>query len=146
MHTIQSWSINSSFSFYSLTFIFFVLQSFNSQAQTPMTARQFTKRRYHCHLGNSQKNIDDNLRPAIDLLHSWDSKSLLAIIGLDNNQLAGTDAQRAADFQQQLDNNIAWLKKKEVMVELLICWILPNLNKVQNGLLVLAISPFYTII
>jgi muramoyltetrapeptide carboxypeptidase len=43
MHTIQSWSINSSFSFYKV-FIFFVLQSFNSQAQTPMTAtRQFTK-------------------------------------------------------------------------------------------------------
>jgi muramoyltetrapeptide carboxypeptidase len=65
------------------------------------------------------ENIDDNLRPAIDLLHSWDSKSLLAIIGLDNNQLAGTDAQRAADFQQQLDNNIAWLKKKEVMVRII---------------------------
>jgi muramoyltetrapeptide carboxypeptidase len=27
-------------------------------------------------------------------------------IGLDNNQLAGTDEQRAADFQQQLDNPI----------------------------------------
>jgi muramoyltetrapeptide carboxypeptidase len=25
-------------------------------------------------------------------------------IGLDDNQLAGTDEQRAADFQQQLDN------------------------------------------
>jgi muramoyltetrapeptide carboxypeptidase len=26
---------------------------------------------------------------------------------LDNNQLAGTDEQRAADFQQQLDNQIS---------------------------------------
>jgi muramoyltetrapeptide carboxypeptidase len=25
-------------------------------------------------------------------------------IGLDNNQLVGTDEQRTADFQQQLDN------------------------------------------
>jgi hypothetical protein len=26
------------------------------------------KRRYDCNFGNSQKNIDDNLQPAIDLL------------------------------------------------------------------------------
>jgi hypothetical protein len=38
MHTIQSWSINSSFSFYKALIFIFVLQSFNSQAQTPMTA------------------------------------------------------------------------------------------------------------
>jgi hypothetical protein len=37
MHTIQSWSINS-FSFTKPSFFFFVLQSFNSQAQTPMKA------------------------------------------------------------------------------------------------------------
>jgi muramoyltetrapeptide carboxypeptidase len=66
-----------------------------------MTA-PYLQRRYHCHLGNSQKNIDDNLRPAIDLLHSWGLKSLLAIHRI-RYQLAGTDAQRAADFQQ-LDN------------------------------------------
>jgi hypothetical protein len=53
--------------------------------------------------------------------------------GLDNNQLAGTDAQRAADFQQQLDNpNIkVWCKRVMVRFELLICWILPNLNKAK---------------
>jgi muramoyltetrapeptide carboxypeptidase len=29
-------------------------------------------------LATARKNIDDNLQPAIDLLHSWDSKWLLA--------------------------------------------------------------------
>jgi muramoyltetrapeptide carboxypeptidase LdcA involved in peptidoglycan recycling len=80
-----------------------------------MTAPAIYKRRYHCHLGNSQ-NIDDNLRPAIDLLHSWGLEVIIGnTIGLDNNQLAGTDAQRAADFQQQLDNpNIKaiWCKRR----------------------------------
>jgi muramoyltetrapeptide carboxypeptidase len=51
------------------------------------------------------ENIDDNLKPAIDLLHSWGLEVIIGnTIGLDDNQLAGTDEQRAADFQQQLDN------------------------------------------
>jgi muramoyltetrapeptide carboxypeptidase len=54
----------------------------------------------------SPKNIEDNLKPAIDLLHSWTWSSNRNTIGL-NNQLAGTDEQRAADFQQQLDNQIS---------------------------------------
>ena len=56
-------------------------------------------------LATARKNIDDNLKPAIDLLHSWGLEVVIgSTIGLDNNQLAGTDKQRAADFQQQLDN------------------------------------------
>ncbi|TRX24079.1 LD-carboxypeptidase [Flavobacterium franklandianum] len=56
-------------------------------------------------VATARKNIDDNLKPAIDLLHSWGLEVLIGnTIGLDNNQLAGTDAERAADFQQQLDN------------------------------------------
>jgi muramoyltetrapeptide carboxypeptidase len=47
-----------------------------------------------------EKNIDDNLQPAIDLLHSW-GLGLLLEHNLDDNQLAGTDAQRAADFQSR---------------------------------------------
>ena len=106
MHTIQSWSINSSFNFYKALFLFFVLQSFNSQAQTPMTApATLQKGDTIAILATARKNIDDNLRPAIDLLHSWGLEVIIGnTIGLDNNQLAGTDAQRAADFQQQLDN------------------------------------------
>jgi muramoyltetrapeptide carboxypeptidase len=64
----------------------------------------------------SPKNVEDNLKPAIDLLHSWGLEVVIgSTIGLDNNQLAGTDEQRAADFQQQLDNpNIKaiWCKRR----------------------------------
>ncbi|MBU0942614.1 MAG: LD-carboxypeptidase [Flavobacteriaceae bacterium] len=56
-------------------------------------------------LATARKNVDNNLKPAIDLLHSWGLEVVIGkTIGLDNNQLAGTDEQRAADFQQQLDN------------------------------------------
>jgi muramoyltetrapeptide carboxypeptidase len=56
-------------------------------------------------LATARKNIDDNLKPTIDLLHSWGLEVVIGkSIGLDNNQLAGTDAQRAEDFQEQLDN------------------------------------------
>ena len=56
-------------------------------------------------VATARKNILTNLQPAIDLLESWGLQVLLGqTIGLDNHQLAGTDAQRAADFQQQLDN------------------------------------------
>ncbi|MEG0697831.1 MAG: LD-carboxypeptidase, partial [Algoriella sp.] len=56
-------------------------------------------------LATARKNIDDNLKPTIDLLHSWGLEAVIgSTIGLDFNQLAGTDEQRAADFQKQLDN------------------------------------------
>ncbi|UFH36167.1 S66 peptidase family protein [Flavobacterium acetivorans] len=56
-------------------------------------------------LATARKNTDDNLKPAIDLLQSWGLEVLIGkTIGLDHNQLAGTDEERAADFQQQLDN------------------------------------------
>ncbi|MCL6462372.1 MAG: LD-carboxypeptidase [Flavobacterium micromati] len=56
-------------------------------------------------LATARKNIDDNLKPAIDLLQSWGINVVIgSTIGLDNNQLAGTDEQRTADFQQQMDN------------------------------------------
>jgi muramoyltetrapeptide carboxypeptidase LdcA involved in peptidoglycan recycling len=68
---------------------------------------------------------------------------------LDDNQLAGT-CPRAADFQKQLDNpNIKaiWCVKGGYgTVRIIDLLILPNLNKALNGLLVLATSPFYTII
>ena len=56
-------------------------------------------------MATARKNLDDNLKPAIDLLKSWGLNVVIgSTIGLDNNQLAGTDEQRAADFQQQLNN------------------------------------------
>jgi len=56
-------------------------------------------------VATARKNIDDNLKPAIDLLKSWGLEVKVgSTIGLDVNQLAGTDEQRAKDFQEQLDN------------------------------------------
>lgn len=56
-------------------------------------------------VATARKNIDDNLKPAISWLKKWGIEVVIgSTIGLDNNQLAGTDQQRAADFQAQLDN------------------------------------------
>ncbi|MFA9187057.1 LD-carboxypeptidase [Flavobacterium sp. FZUR7N2.5] len=56
-------------------------------------------------VATARKYTDNNLKPAIDLLHSWGLEVVIGkSIGLDNNQLAGTDEQRTADFQTQLDN------------------------------------------
>lgn len=56
-------------------------------------------------VATARKNIDDNLKPAIELLKSWGLEVKIgSTIGLDLNQLAGTDEQRAKDFQDQLDN------------------------------------------
>ena len=56
-------------------------------------------------VSTARKNIDDNLKPTIDLLEGWGLNVKIGkTIGLDYYQLAGTDAQRAADFQEQMDN------------------------------------------
>ena len=56
-------------------------------------------------VATARKNIDDNLKPAISWLKNWGLEVVIGnSIGLDYNQLAGTDEQRAADFQTQLDN------------------------------------------
>ncbi|MFK7001179.1 S66 peptidase family protein [Flavobacterium oreochromis] len=56
-------------------------------------------------VATARKNVDDNLKPAIELLKSWGLEVKIGnTIGLDLNQLAGTDEERAKDFQEQLDN------------------------------------------
>lgn len=53
----------------------------------------------------ARKNITDNLKPAIELAKSWGLEVIIGkTIGLDNNQLAGTDQERADDFQRMIDN------------------------------------------
>lgn len=53
----------------------------------------------------ARKFFPEDAKPTIDLLESWGLKVKLgATIGLDNFQLGGTDSQRAADFQAQLDD------------------------------------------
>jgi muramoyltetrapeptide carboxypeptidase len=89
------------------------------------------------------------LRPAIDLLHSWGLEVIIGnTIGLDNNQLAGTDAQRAADFQQQLDNpNIkGFVKGGYGTVRIIDLLDFTKFKQSPKWIVVLAISPFYTII
>lgn len=91
---------------YKFLLLIFVLQSIKSQAQmNMMTPARLQKGDTIAILATARKNIDDNLKPALDLLHSWGLEAIIgSSIGLDDNQLAGTDAQRAADFQAQLDN------------------------------------------
>jgi muramoyltetrapeptide carboxypeptidase len=98
--------INRSFSLYKFLFIIFVLQSFNSQAHTLMTRPPYLQKGDTIAiLATARKNIYDNLKPSIDLLHSWGLEVVIGnTIGLDDNQLAGTDEQRAHDFQKQMDN------------------------------------------
>ncbi|MFV5685152.1 S66 peptidase family protein [Flavobacterium sp. GB2R13] len=106
MHAIRFTFINRNFVLYKFLFLIFVFQSFNSQANTLMiTPPILQKGDTIAILATARKNIDDNLKPAIDLLHSWGLEVVIGkSIGLDDNQLAGTDEQRAADFQEQLDN------------------------------------------
>lgn len=62
----------------------------NDKVSIVCTARKFTA-------------ID--AQPAMDLLTSWGLLPILgSTIGLDNFQLGGSDDERAADFQAQLDN------------------------------------------
>jgi muramoyltetrapeptide carboxypeptidase len=56
-------------------------------------------------VATARKNIDDNLKTAIQWLKKWGLEVKIgSTIGLDLNQLAGTDEQRAQDFQEQMDN------------------------------------------
>lgn len=53
----------------------------------------------------ARKFSPEDAKPAIDLLESWGlNVKLGTTIGLDNFQLGGTDTERAADFQAQLDD------------------------------------------
>lgn len=106
MSAIRFWCTNCNFGLYKTLLLIFIFQSFTSQAQTPMTTPPVLQKGDTIAIvATARKNIDDNLKPTIDLLHSWGLEAVIgSSIGLDDNQLAGTDEQRAADFQQQLDN------------------------------------------
>lgn len=106
MRTIQFLFKNGNAVFYKLLILICLLQFANIQAQVPMKIPpSLQKGDTIAIVATARKNIDDNLKPAIDLLHGWGLEVVIGkSIGLDDNQLAGTDAQRAEDFQQQLDN------------------------------------------
>ena len=106
MRTIQFSYINGNAAFYKLLLLIFVLHFSTIQAQSKMKIPpNLQKGDTIAIVATARKNIDDNLKPAIDLLLSWGLEVVIGkTIGLDENQLAGTDVQRAEDFQQQLDN------------------------------------------
>jgi muramoyltetrapeptide carboxypeptidase len=56
-------------------------------------------------LATARKHIVKSMQPTIDLLESWGLNVVIGkSIGLEENQLAGSDEERAADLQEQLDN------------------------------------------
>ena len=84
----------------------FILFFMNSYAQTQMiTPPYLQKGDTVAIVSTARKNLEDNLKPTIDLLHSWGLEVVLGkTIGLNFHQLAGNDEERAADFQTQMDN------------------------------------------
>lgn len=56
-------------------------------------------------LATARKIEKEPLAPAIKLMESWGLHVVIGkTVGLDNNQLAGPDWQRATDLQQMMDN------------------------------------------
>ncbi|MFT6748260.1 MAG: muramoyltetrapeptide carboxypeptidase [Flavobacterium sp.] len=86
--------------------LFFLYFTTNLQAQKKMTIPPYLQKGDTIAIvATARKNIDDNLKPAISWLKSWGLEVVVGnSIGLEYHQLAGTDQQRAADFQAQLDN------------------------------------------
>jgi muramoyltetrapeptide carboxypeptidase len=76
------------------------------QAQTSMiTPPYLQKGDTVAILATARKHIVKSMQPTIDLLESWGLTVVIGkSIGLEENQLAGNDEQRAADLQEQLDN------------------------------------------
>ena len=88
-------------------FLFIIsLLSIPMQAQTTMiTPPYLQKGDTVAILATARKHIVKSMQPTIDLLESWGLNVVIGkSIGLEENQLAGSDAQRAADLQEQLDN------------------------------------------
>lgn len=56
-------------------------------------------------VATARKTIQDKLQAAINLLESWELTVVIGnSIGLENNQLAGSDEERAADFEAMTKN------------------------------------------
>lgn len=56
-------------------------------------------------VATARKHLNDDLKNIQEFLENWGLKTVIgSSIGLDNNQLAGTDEDRAKDFQTQMDD------------------------------------------
>ena len=102
-------------------FLLLTLVSISAYSQNMITPVYLQKGDTVAIVSTARKNLEDNLKPSIDLLQSWGLNVVIGkTIGLDKNQLAGTDKERADDFQTQMDNpNIKAIS--------------PSSNKTQNG-------------
>jgi muramoyltetrapeptide carboxypeptidase len=82
------------------------LITFSSYSQKKMIAPPYLQKGDTVAIvSTARKNLEDNLKPTIDLLEGWGLKVKIGkTIGLNHHQLAGTDEQRAEDFQEQMDN------------------------------------------
>ena len=90
------------------TFFLFIISllSIIMQAQTTMiTPPYLQKGDTVAILATARKHIVKSMQPTIDLLEIWGLHVVVGeSIGLEENQLAGSDEQRAADLQKQLNN------------------------------------------
>ena len=86
-------------------FLLLTLVSISAYSQNMITPVYLQKGDTVAIVSTARKNLEDNLKPSIDLLQSWGLNVVIGkTIGLDKNQLAGTDKERADDFQTQMDN------------------------------------------
>jgi muramoyltetrapeptide carboxypeptidase len=101
-----NWPFRKKSTFFKSLILILIFQTITSQAQTKMiTPVNLKKGDTIALVATARKATDGSLKAAIDLAHSWGLEVVVgSSIGLDYNQLAGTDEQRAADFQDQLDN------------------------------------------
>ncbi|PZR16864.1 MAG: LD-carboxypeptidase [Flavobacterium psychrophilum] len=89
---------------YRLLFFLFIFTS--TFGQTPVKIPPYLKKGDTVGILATARKVDmAPLEPAIKLLKSWGLNVVIGkTVGLDNNQLAGQDWQRAQDFQNMLDN------------------------------------------
>lgn len=89
-----------------ILFFFIFIFHFNTIAQDTMITPSYLKRGDSVAiLATARKYSLENLQPSIELLEGWGLKPVIGnTIGLENNQLGGTDTERAVDFQQMLNN------------------------------------------
>lgn len=89
-----------------LRLLFFILFTQIAVAQNPVKMPPYLKKGDTIGILATARKVDiAPLQPAINLLKSWGLNVVIGkTVGLDDNQLAGQDWQRATDFQQMLDN------------------------------------------
>lgn len=106
MFTFETANITVIFDLMQKRILLFLLITVSSYSQQKMIIPPYLQKGDTIAIvSTARKNIEDNLKPTIDLLEGWGLHVKLGTtIGLDYYQLAGTDAQRTADFQAQMDN------------------------------------------